>query len=73
MDYHARITGTGSAFLKRRVTNDDIAKKIAQLGVETNDEWVQSRTGIRERRYSDLQNPDEHNSSLGFAASPYEL
>jgi len=53
MEYHARITGTGSAFPNQRVTNEDIVKKIAQLGVETNDEWVQSRTGIRERRYSD--------------------
>ena len=69
MDYHARITGTGSAFPNRCVTNDDIANKIAQLGVETNDEWIQSRTGIRERRYSDLKNPDEHNSSLGVAAA----
>ena len=69
MEYHARITGTGSAFPKQRITNEDIVKKIAQLGVETNDEWVQSRTGIRERRYSDLKNPDEHNSSLGVVAA----
>ena len=69
MNFHARITGTGAAFPDQRVTNDDIAKKIAQFGVETNDNWVQSRTGIRERRYSDLQNPEEHNSSLGVSAA----
>jgi 3-oxoacyl-[acyl-carrier-protein] synthase III len=69
MTYHARITGTGSAFPSRHVTNHDIEKKVAQLDVETNDAWIQSRTGIRERRYSDLKNPDEHNSSLGVAAA----
>ena len=69
MTHHARITGTGSAFPSQRVTNHDIEKKVAQLDVETNDAWIQSRTGIRERRYSDLKNPDEHNSSLGVAAA----
>jgi len=69
MKYHARISGTGSAFPQKRVTNDDIAKKLAKLDIETSDAWVQSRTGIRELRYSDLQNPDEHNSSIGVAAA----
>lgn len=42
-----KITGTGSALPQRRVTNDD----IAQL-VDTTDEWIRERTGIRERRIS---------------------
>lgn len=40
-----RIIGTGSYVPERVVTNDDLAKIV-----ETSDEWIQSRTGIRERR-----------------------
>ena len=41
----ARIIGTGSAVPAERVTNDDLSKVI-----ETSDEWISTRTGIRERR-----------------------
>lgn len=40
-----RILGTGSALPKKRVTNDDLAAFL-----DTSDEWITSRTGIRERR-----------------------
>lgn len=73
MNFAARITGTGSAFPKNRVTNDDIVEKLAKLGVETDDKWIRERTGIRERRIADIDNPDEHNSSLGFVAAQKAL
>jgi len=73
MNFSARITGTGSAFPVKRVTNDEIAQKLAKLGVETSDEWIRERTGIDERRYSNLENPEEHNSSLGVAAAKKAL
>ena len=73
MTYQARITGTGSAFPKQRITNDEIARKLAEADIETSDDWIQTRTGIRERRYSDLSNPDEHNSSIGVAAAKKAL
>lgn len=41
-----RLIGTGSALPSRRVTNDDLARIV-----DTSDEWICSRTGIRERRY----------------------
>lgn len=41
----AYIAGTGHAVPKRVVTNDD----IAAMGIETNDEWIVERTGIRQR------------------------
>lgn len=41
----ARITGTGSALPDKIVTNLDL-----ELMVETSDEWITSRTGIKERR-----------------------
>lgn len=62
--YAARITGIGSAFPAKRVTNEDLSKFI-----ETNDEWIRERTGIRERRVADVNNPDERNSGLGLRAS----
>ena len=41
----ATITGTGSYLPETILTNDDIGKIV-----DTNDEWIQDRTGIRERR-----------------------
>ena len=73
MDFAARITGTGSAFPERRITNNDLVQKLAEIGVETNDTWIRERTGIYERRLSDVENPAEHNSSLGCTASQKAL
>ena len=58
MAYAARITGTGSAFPKYRMTNADLKAKLAPLGIETNDQWIRDRTGIKERRISEAGNPD---------------
>ena len=44
----ARILGLGEYRPRRRVTNDELAQVM-----ETNDEWVQSRVGIAERRWAD--------------------
>lgn len=41
----SRIIGIGSSLPKTRVTNDDLSKFM-----DTSDEWISSRTGIRERR-----------------------
>jgi len=41
----AKITGTGSAFPDKVLTNCDIEKLV-----ETSDDWITSRTGIKERR-----------------------
>jgi 3-oxoacyl-[acyl-carrier-protein] synthase-3 len=69
MNYAARITGTGCAFPQHRVTNEEIVNRLEREDISTNDQWIRERTGIRERRFSDLDNPDEHNSSLGVAAA----
>ena len=42
------ILGTGAYLPERIVTNQDIAKII-----DTTDEWITSRTGIKERRITD--------------------
>ncbi|MBN20929.1 MAG: 3-oxoacyl-ACP synthase [Bdellovibrionaceae bacterium] len=66
--HHSWISGIGSAHPKGIVTNEELAKKIAQHGAETNDQWIRERTGICERRISSLKE-DERNSSLGLRAS----
>src|SRR3954468_16328944 len=43
--YGAIIAGTGHYLPEKRLTNDDLAKMV-----DTNDEWIVQRTGIRERR-----------------------
>lgn len=73
MQYAATITGTGCAFPERRVTNDTIVERLEEANISTNDRWIRERTGIRERRFSDLTNPNEHNSSLGLAAAQKAL
>ena len=69
MSYAATITGTGCAFPEGRVTNDDIVDRLQKNHISTNDRWIRERTGIHERRFSNIENPDEHNSSLGVAAA----
>ena len=73
MDYAAQITGTGSAFPEKRITNDYIVEKLSNLGIETSKQWIFERTGILERRHSEPENPAEHNSSLGLAAASKAL
>lgn len=62
--YGSRITGTGSGFPQGILTNDALAKRV-----ETSNEWILERTGIRERHISDPKNENEFNSSLGLAAA----
>ena len=49
MSRHARIVGTGSALPERRVTNAELAAELNARGIETSDEWIVARTGIRQR------------------------
>ena len=44
--YHSKIAGLGFYVPSNVVTNDDLSKIM-----ETNDEWIQERTGIKERRH----------------------
>ena len=69
MPYAASIIGTGCAFPQKRVTNEEIVIRLEKDNIATNDQWIRERTGIRERRFSDIENTAEHNSSLGMAAA----
>jgi 3-oxoacyl-[acyl-carrier-protein] synthase-3 len=52
MKPYSRITGTGSYLPPRRVTNAELAAELAANGVETSDEWIVERTGIRARHFA---------------------
>ena len=57
-----RILGTGSYVPPKRLKNADLEK----MGLDTTDEWIQKRTGIKERRIAD---PDVGASDLGYEAA----
>ncbi len=53
MSMYSRILGTGSFLPPKRLTNADLAAELAQQGVETSDEWIVERTGIRARHFAE--------------------
>ena len=63
---YSRITGTGSYLPPRRVTNNDLVAELALQGVETSDEWIVERTGIRARHFAA---PDMGASDLAVPAA----
>ncbi len=70
MRRYSRITGTGSYLPPRRLTNDELAAELAQRGIETSDEWIVERTGIRARHFAA---PDVTSSDLALEASRQAL
>jgi 3-oxoacyl-[acyl-carrier-protein] synthase-3 len=70
MTRYSRITGTGSYLPPRRLTNADLAAELATKGVETSDEWIVERTGIRARHFAA---PDVSSSDLAVAAARHAL
>lgn len=59
------IAGTGSYLPERVLTNRELESMV-----DTSDEWIQERTGIRERR---MAAPHEVTSDLALAASRQAL
>jgi 3-oxoacyl-[acyl-carrier-protein] synthase III len=59
--YGAIIAGTGSCLPEKRLTNAELSRMV-----DTNDEWIVQRTGIRERR---IVSEGETTATLGTAAS----
>jgi 3-oxoacyl-[acyl-carrier-protein] synthase-3 len=66
MSRYSRITGTGSFLPPKRVTNAELATQLAADGVETSDDWIVERTGIRARHFAE---PNVATSDLGFEAA----
>lgn len=69
---YSRVIATGSALPQTRVTNDDLARRLAADGIETSDEWIRTRTGIEERRFADPA-LGETTTSLAVAAARQAL
>ena len=63
----ARITGAGHYLPTKIVTNDDLAKLF-----ETSDEWIQQRTGIKERRFIEHSGIGASDLALPAAKSALE-
>lgn len=61
----AKITGTGSYVPERVLTNRDLEKMV-----ETSDEWIVTRTGMKERR---IAREDEFTSDMGLEAAKRAL
>ena len=62
---YTKIIGTGSYLPEQVRTNADLEKMV-----DTSDEWIVTRTGIRERR---IAGPDENVSTLGYEAAKRAL
>lgn len=60
--YHSKISGLGYYVPENVVTNDDLSKLM-----DTNDEWIQERTGIKERRH--VVRGEDTTTSMGVKAA----
>ena len=60
--FNSKITGLGYYVPDNIVTNDDLSKIM-----ETNDEWIQERTGIKERRH--VNSSEDTTTSMGVKAA----
>jgi len=49
---YTKILGTGSYLPANKVTNAQIAERLAKDGIETSDEWIFSRSGISARHFA---------------------
>ena len=65
MNRNAHITGWGKSVPSKILTNEDLTKMV-----DTSDEWIRSRTGIRERH---IAVEDESTASLGAEAAMQAL
>lgn len=70
MRRYSRITGTGSYLPPRRLSNADLVLELATRGVETSDDWIVERTGIRARHFAA---PDVGSSDLALHAATSAL
>lgn len=66
MNRFSRIVGTGSALPERLVTNAELVRELGERGLETSDDWIVERTGIRQRY---LASPETSSSMLGAHAA----
>jgi 3-oxoacyl-[acyl-carrier-protein] synthase-3 len=61
--YNSKIIGLGHYVPDNVVTNDDLSKMM-----DTNDEWIQERTGIKERRWA-IKGTEDTTAGMGVKAA----
>jgi len=66
MTKFAKIIGTGSYLPDQRISNDALASRLAEQGIETSDEWIFSRSGIKSRHFA---SPELMTSDLAVSAA----
>jgi 3-oxoacyl-[acyl-carrier-protein] synthase-3 len=66
----ARVVGTGSALPERSVSNAELVAELAERGIESSDDWIVERTGIRNRY---IASGDETTATLGAQAGQRAL
>ncbi|MDZ7857556.1 beta-ketoacyl-ACP synthase III [Sphaerotilus sp.] len=66
----SRIAGTGSSLPPRRLTNADLVAELAAQGIESSDEWIVERTGIRARHFVSA---DQNASDLAVEAGRHAI
>jgi 3-oxoacyl-[acyl-carrier-protein] synthase III len=62
---YSRIIGTGSYLPGKPIPNAELAHRLAQDGIDTSDEWIVERTGIRARHFAA---PEQSASDLALPA-----
>ncbi len=62
---YSRITGTGSYLPARRIPNQELVDELAAKGIESSDDWIVERTGIRARHFAA---PEQQASDLALHA-----
>ena len=67
---YSRIVGTGSTLPPRRLSNADLVRQLAADGIETSDDWIVERTGIRARHFVDA---GVNASDLGVQAARHAI
>jgi len=70
MSRFARIAGTGSYLPEQRLSNAELAAMLAGRGIETSDDWIVERTGIRARHFAA---PQQSASDLALPAAQHAL
>lgn len=67
---YSRIVGTGSYLPPRRLSNADLVRQLAADGIDTSDDWIVERTGIRARHFVDA---GVNASDLGVQAARHAI
>jgi 3-oxoacyl-[acyl-carrier-protein] synthase-3 len=66
MTIYSRISGTGSFLPPRKLSNADLVAELAVQGIESSNDWIVERTGIRARHFVDA---GVGSSDLGLEAA----